>query len=409
MKKNLSVFREEKNYARFLSSVFISGVGDWFHSVAVFSLLLQLESTGMALGITMALRVLPHLLFGPFGGLLADRFSRKKILVSCDVIQALAALSLLLVSTADDIWLIYVSTFVLMSATAVQMPTRAASIPSLVKKENLLKANSMNSASVGLVMVIGSMLGGFVTAALEIDIAFVVNAITLLVSAFIMLSIKFPHSKSLELKEKLSLKRFNVLLPIIKDSRILQLVMIYYVLWAIGGGIMNLIPSVFAFDVYNLDNLGVGILYACFGLGQILGGFVSSYIEKWPSRAIAIGFLIEGIAYQFFSISPNIILGGLMLVLALAGVTVGNTFVNTIVMQYVPEKYLGRFFSLIFTSVNVILGTTMIISGALLAKLLPQQLAMLSGVLITIPAIIIGYNLWRIKIPQSQNNDTLKA
>ncbi|WP_078549221.1 hypothetical protein [Litchfieldia alkalitelluris] len=68
MKNNLSVLKEEKKYARFLSSVFISGIGDWFHSIAVFSLLLQLTNAGLALGFTMALRVLPHLLFGPLGG-----------------------------------------------------------------------------------------------------------------------------------------------------------------------------------------------------------------------------------------------------------------------------------------------------------------------------------------------------
>lgn len=402
MKNNFAFLKEEKKYTRFLTSVFISGVGDWFHSIAVFSLLMHLSNTSMALGITMALRVLPHLLFGPIGGLLADRFSKKKILVICDFVQALAAFSLIFVSTAEDIWMIYVSTFILMSATAIQMPTRSSSIPILVKKENILKANSLHSTAFGIMMVLGSMLGGFVTAILESNLAFGVNAITLVIAGLIMLTTRFPSEKQAETNEKFSLKQYKVVFPLIRKVPIIQLVLIYYVLWAIGGGVMNLIPNVFAFEVYGLENVGVGILYACFGIGQILGGYLSPYFEKWPKQAIAIGFLIEGIAYTFFSFSPNILVGGLMLIIALTGVSVGNTFVGTMVMQYIPEKYLGRLFSVIYTLVNVILGTTMILTGALLAKIAPEQMALLSGLLITVPAIIIGYGILKSGTPQSE-------
>ncbi|QOR68140.1 MFS transporter [Cytobacillus suaedae] len=402
MKNNFSILKQEKKYTRFLTSVFISGVGDWFHSIAVFSLLMHLSNTSIALGITMALRVLPHLLFGPIGGLLADRFSKKKILVICDLVQALAAFSLIFVSTAEDIWMIYVSTFILMSATAIQMPTRSSSIPLLVKKENILKANSLHSTAFGIMMVLGSMLGGIVTAILESNLAFGVNAITLVIAGLIMLTTRFPKHEHAETDEKFSFKQYKVVFPFIRKVPIIQLVLIYYVIWAIGGGVMNLIPNVFAFEVYGLENVGVGILYACFGIGQILGGYLSPYFEKWPKQAIAIGFLIEGIAYTFFSFTPNIIVGGLMLIIALTGVSVGNTFVGTMVMQYIPEKYLGRLFSIIYTIVNVVLGTTMILTGALLAKIAPEQMALLSGLLITIPAIIIGYGVLKSGTPQAE-------
>lgn len=402
MRNILSFLKEEKKYTRFLTSVFISGIGDWFHSIAVFSLLMHLSNTSMALGITMALRVLPHLLFGPVGGLLADRFSKKKILVMCDLVQALAAFSLVFVSTADDIWMIYVSTFILMSATAIQMPTRASSIPLLVKKDNILKANSLHSTAFGIVMVLGSMLGGIVTAIFESNLAFGVNALTLVIAGLIMLTTTFPANEQTETNETFSLKQFKVVFPLIRNIPIIQLVLIYYILWAVGGGVMNLIPNIFAFEVYGLENVGVGILYACFGIGQILGGFLSPYFGKWPKRAIAFGFLIEGIAYIFFSFSPNIIVGGLMLIIALTGVSVGNTFVGTMVMQYIPEKYLGRLFSVIYTLVNVILGTTMILTGALLAKIAPEQMALLSGLLITVPALIIGYGVLKSRTPQSE-------
>ncbi len=325
------------------------------------------------------------------------------------MIQALAAMSLFFVSTVDHIWIIYVSTFVLMSATAIQLPTRSASISTLVKKENLLKANSLHSVAFGIVMVIGSMLGGFVTAAFDFNLAFVLNALTLVISAFIMMTVKFPRATSTEEKDKMSFKQFRVLIPIIKDSRLIKLVFIYYVIWAIGGGIINLIPSVFAFEVYQLDNIGVGILYACFGIGQILGGYISEFLSKWTVPAIAIGFLLEGVAYIFFSVSPNIFIGGLMLVIALAGVTVGNAFIGTLVMEYIPEEYLGRLFSIIYTAVNVILGTTMIVAGILLSSLLPQQIAMLSGLLITIPSLIIGYFIWRTEIPQTSVKEGTKS
>ncbi|WP_306792891.1 MFS transporter [Neobacillus paridis] len=79
---------------------------------------------------------MPYLIFAPIGGRLADRFSRKNILVTTDLVRIVFALSFLMVHGKEDLWIVYVSTFMLAAGEAIYSPTRKSAIPQLVYKEN---------------------------------------------------------------------------------------------------------------------------------------------------------------------------------------------------------------------------------------------------------------------------------
>ena len=132
MTNAINIFRQEKNYLRLFLAGIVNGIGDRFSQVALLALLLELTGSGFAVGVALAIRVVPFLLFGPLGGFLADRFSRKKILIITDLSRIAFAISFVLVNNESDIWIVYLSTFVLAAGEAIYAPARKSFIPLLV-------------------------------------------------------------------------------------------------------------------------------------------------------------------------------------------------------------------------------------------------------------------------------------
>ncbi len=97
MKKIFLLLRVETRYRRLLTASLISGIGDWFNSVALLSLLLHFTGSGLAVGLTLAVRTLPYLVMGPIGGILTDKFNRKKIRMISDFARAVLALTFLFI------------------------------------------------------------------------------------------------------------------------------------------------------------------------------------------------------------------------------------------------------------------------------------------------------------------------
>ncbi|WP_237389732.1 MFS transporter [Bacillus sp. USDA818B3_A] len=156
------VIRKETQYRKLFLAGVVNGIGDRFSSVAVLTMLLRLTGSGQAVGMTLAIRLIPFVFFGPLGGWLADRFSRKTILVTTDLIRVVFALSFLLVHSKEDLWIIYLNTFLMAAGEAVYSPARKSAIPRLVKKENLIKVNSLEQVLIGIVLIGGAFSGGIV-------------------------------------------------------------------------------------------------------------------------------------------------------------------------------------------------------------------------------------------------------
>lgn len=158
----IKILHKEKNYLRLFLAGIVNGIGDRFSQVALLTLLLELTGSGFAVGIALAIRVVPFLIFGPFGGFLADQFSRKKIMMITDLSRIVFAISFIFVNNESHIWIIYASSFVLAAGEAIYAPARKSFIPLLVKKENIIRINSLEQVMLGIVLIVGSFSGGIV-------------------------------------------------------------------------------------------------------------------------------------------------------------------------------------------------------------------------------------------------------
>ncbi|MFD0710521.1 MFS transporter [Paenibacillus sp. GCM10027626] len=395
MNSRSSLLKQEKGYRQLFLAGLVNGLGDRFSQVASLSLILSLTGSGMAVGITFAVRLIPNLVFGPLGGMLADRFSRKKIMVLSDLIRAFVALSFLFVHQASDIWIVYVSSFFLSAGEAIYAPTRTSSIPILVSKERLLSVNGLEERMVGLVLILGSITGGVVAAFVGTTFSFIVNAVSFVLSAFLLGAIVFPESHFGDTGQQHSTKKrssqlsktWKEWLTVWRSSRFVRAMMMGSMMWPIGYGVFNILLSVYAVQVYEQGDLGIGLMYGSLGFGMVIGSSVTARFMDNMKIAVVTGFILEGVLHMGMSQVPNFGLAIILLLCSALCSSVANACNHTLLMQAVPGRFQGRFFGLMSAMYNTIMGVTMLSAGFMLEIMSPRMLGLLGGLVIMIVSV----------------------
>jgi MFS family permease len=160
----------------------ISLSGNWMQIVAEMWLVLRLTDSGVAVGATSALQFAPILLFGAFGGLLADRFPKRRLLIATQVAMALPALALwaLTASGGIELWMVFALVFARGTVNALDNPTRQSFVIEMVGARRVMNAVSLNSVIVHSARIVGPALAGLVIATWGVEPCFLLNAITFL-------------------------------------------------------------------------------------------------------------------------------------------------------------------------------------------------------------------------------------
>jgi MFS family permease len=168
------------NYRRYFAGQLISLSGNWMQIVAEMWLMLSLTASGVAVGVTSALQFLPFLLFGAFGGLLADRLPKRSLLVVTQTLMALPALALWAVTASGAVepWMVWALVFARGSVNAVDNPTRQSFVIEMVGPDRVVNAVSLNSALIHSARILGPASAGLVIATVGVAPCFLVNALT---------------------------------------------------------------------------------------------------------------------------------------------------------------------------------------------------------------------------------------
>ncbi|WP_018757996.1 MFS transporter [Paenibacillus terrigena] len=404
MKWSSSIFRQATGYRQLFWAGLVNGIGDRFSQVATLSLILTLTGSGMAVGFVFAIRLIPSLIFAPIGGMLADRYSRTKLMIYSDIIRAFVALSFLFVQDAADMWVIYVGSFLLSAGEAIYAPIRTSSIPLLVKKEQLLKVNGLEERMIGFVLILGSMTGGVVAMLGGTQASFVVNAASFLISAMLLRSIVLSSARGGTNKEneeptdqKIRIGTLQEIRTLWQSSQFLRAMIIGYMLWPLGYGIFNILLSVYAVQVFQMGDLGMGLMYGSLGLGLVIGSRWTDKFTNVLRGAVVIGFLLEGVFHIGLSLANHFVLAIVMLVLAAICSAIGNAGNHTLLMQHVPSRFYGRFFGFMSAMHTSIMGVTMLVAGFMLDFITPRMLGLIGGGIIVAVATCLVYVVLRTR------------
>jgi MFS family permease len=171
-----------RNYRLYFFGQIVSTTGTWMQSVAQVWLVLSLTHSGLALGITTGLQFLPILFLGPLGGLVADRFDKRKVLILTQAADAVLALTLgaLVLTGAIELWMVYALALGLGLVTVVDNPTRQSFVAEMVGSADLQNGISLNSAVFTFTRILGPAIAGALILTVGLAVCFLLNALSFL-------------------------------------------------------------------------------------------------------------------------------------------------------------------------------------------------------------------------------------
>src|SRR4026209_2198251 len=188
----IDLLRRNRSFRQLWLGQVVSQMGDWFDTIALYTLILQLTGSGRDVGLLLVARFIPSFFFGPISGVIADRVSRQRIMIISDILRAVVVLGFLFVRRADQLWIIYVLTVLQLGLSTFFEPAKTAVIPSIVSDRELLAANAISSVTWSAMLTLGAAIGGVVTSSFGTDAAFILDAWSYILSAALIASIRVP-------------------------------------------------------------------------------------------------------------------------------------------------------------------------------------------------------------------------
>ena len=189
----LDLIRGNVDFRYLWSGQIVSLFGDWFSLIGSAALIAQLTQSGLAVGGLFVIRMLAQFVGTQIGGVAADRYNRKRLLILTDITRAIVAFGFLLVRGPEQVWLLYTLTALLMVISGVFFPTRTAILADIVTKRELGSANALTATTWSVMLAVGSALGGFAAGQRDIYQAFAVDGLSFLVSAALIARVRYQH------------------------------------------------------------------------------------------------------------------------------------------------------------------------------------------------------------------------
>lgn len=349
------LLRTNRNYRVLWLSQVVSLLGDWFNLIASATLVAKLSGSGLAIGALFLARLLPPFILGPVAGVVADRFDRRKILITSDILRAVVVLGFLLVRNEQHIWLIYSLTVLQLSISAFFEPARAAILPSIVKREDIVTANALSGTTWSVMLAIGAALGGLAAAVFGITIAFIIDSITFLISAWFVGQLYLPSaisSPDAEPESAAGWQSFVTGLRYLRQHPPVLVIALLKATAALGFGGMSVVEVTFSKEIFPIgaDGSGtLGLIFFAAGIGTGLGPLVARRITgdnlsamHW---AVLFTYMASFMGYMITGWAPTL----LVLLVGTFIRTVGGgtiwVYSSSLLQMIVPDKYLGRVFA----------------------------------------------------------------
>jgi predicted MFS family arabinose efflux permease len=403
----LRLLRGNRNFRRLWMAQIVSEIGDWFYTLSIYTLLLQLTGRASSVALALVLQVLPQTLVGPTAGVVNDRVRRKHVMIAADLVRFAVVLAMLLVRSRSTVWLVYPLLLAETTMAAFFEPARSSVIPNIAARGEVLIANTLSSATWSMNLLIGASVGGVVAAFFGRDAVFILNALSFLASAILIGGMHFaePHAESAAPLRPRDLVDFSPVLEGIRYVRSHRTLL--PTVFAKAGELM-IGPSWVIFTVmgahefavhwHNMSPargamLGMSILLGGRGLGALVGPLVSA---RWAGSSdrrlqlgILFGYLTIAVGYGALGVSRTVWMASAFAMLAHAGGSTVWVFSTTLLQLHTDDRFRGRVFSadLGFSMLTIAAGAYL--CGRLLDMgIAARTVATYTGLVMLIPATL---------------------
>ena len=341
----LRAFRH-RNFRIAYPANLVSNIGTWAQRIAQDWLVLQLTHSPTALGFVTALQFLPTIFFSTWGGLLADRYNKRILLIYTNLGSAISAfiLGFLVVADVVQLWHVYLLALVLGFFGAIDAPIRQAFNSELVGTEDLPSAISLNSANFNIGRLLGPALSGFLIQAFGTGPSFIINAVSYLFVIIALLSLRIgqldtpkPAAKGSQIREAF---RY------IRNRPDLFWVMAAVFTTATFGLNFQMFMAIMSTQVFHRQAAAFGLLGTALAVGSLSGALISARLERHRTpRKIMLWMICFGLALTVMSFAPNYYSFAALLpvggVLALIGIISANSYVQTTTEPSLRGRVMG--------------------------------------------------------------------
>ncbi|HLA94089.1 MAG TPA: MFS transporter [Pyrinomonadaceae bacterium] len=395
------LIRGNRNFRNLLAGQFISELGNWFNFIAGLGLVrLVSDASPTAAGIFFLCRVLPFAVVSPIAGTFVDRFSRRQVMIFTDLARVAVALMFLLVTSAENLWIAYVATVMLSTFGAFFDGAKNATTPNLTGKEGLLAGTALMFSTRFLLMAIGSALGGWAAAIFGYEIAFVINAVSFLLSAYTVWLIPEEATRDAATGERMANKadrpsfmtELREGLHYTVANHFALTILLMNVIWAVGGGAINIIFERVG-GIYFAEREGwnpdiaVALLWTAggfgLGLGMLIAHRASIYLDRKHRHSWFIGWslIVHGVLFAICGFMPTLLWFAVFVFISRALIGVEYAVQETLFQRSLPDYIRGRISTLDRGAELTVFGTGSYISGELMYYISPMTLTIISGIL----------------------------
>jgi predicted MFS family arabinose efflux permease len=394
LKASLSLLGRNRDFRNLYIASLVSFGGDWFLSIALLGLVLQITHSALAAALVLVAQELPFFLVSPIAGALADRMDRQKLMVFADLARAVTVLGLLFLNGSSRLWIAYAIPALESALASFFEPASTAAVPNLVEPKDLATANALAGAAWGTMLAVGAALGAVVAATFGSNVAFVGDSISFLVSAALLSRIHAAFSEKRD-KDVDHVGVMEATRETVRyargDHRVVALLAVKGG-FGLAGGVIVLL-SVFGAKVYHDGDIGIGVLMSARGIGALIGPFIGKRIAGDSFRrlfvAIGLALVTFGFFYMLLPLAPTLLIAAMMAAGAHLGGGAQFSLSTFGLQKIVPDRIRGRVFAFDVALITLTIAISSLAAGAA-AQLWGPRIAM--GVT---AALALGYAaLW---------------
>ncbi len=345
---SISTFRSltHRSYRLFFTGQMLSLIGTWMQTMAQAWLVYQLTHSAVWLGTVGFLNTVPMLLFALYGGSIADRYSKQKIILVTQSIALAQALILAVIVFLNVVTVeaVCVLAFMLGTINAFDVPARQSFIVELVGKEHLANAIALNSAGFNGARIIGPAIGGVIIALFGVEWCFFVNACSFIGVIVVLLRLNAEYKNKATIVKSGSIGSLRESIAYVMSDLPLMAILTLVAIVSVFGWSYSVLLPIFADRILNIGAVGLGNLMMSVGIGAFISAVIvaSSESRIRPSRFIYSGISLFVVGISIFAISTNVAISIYSLIFVGMGLVMFISTANASIQRRSPDAMRGR-------------------------------------------------------------------
>ena len=337
----------QRNYRLFFLGQLVSVAGTWMQTVAQSFVVLDLTHSGTQLGLTSAARFLPMFVFGPLGGVFADRMDRRRVLYVTQTLSGLLAgvFAVTVGTHSIRLWIVYLLALALGFVNVFDNPARQSFISEMVSAGDLPNAVTLNSVAMNMARVLGAALGGVIAAAIGLALCFTINALSF---GAVLVSLAAMRSSELFPAKRVSRQKKQVrqgLRYVRNTPELLIPLLMIAVIGTLAWEFQVSLPLM-ASKVFHGGAAAYGVMASVMGGGAVVGGLISAARARPRARALCLAAIGWGIAILAAAVAPSFALELAALVFVGYGSITFNSLAKTTLQLAAKPEMRGRVMAL---------------------------------------------------------------